>query len=131
MEVTMIEGKSKNLGRAYLVEKLRKLGLSRRDSVRILNIILDEMGKALKRGERVEFPLGALRRVRHLREKQRGWFLGKITTIYKKRRYWVRHEIDAEGDSLLNGKKQVYSAGSFPGAQAGRLLTSQALVTGQ
>ena len=61
----MMEGKPKNLGRAYLVDKLRERGLSRRDSVRVLNVILEEMAKALRRGERVEFPLGALRRVRH------------------------------------------------------------------
>ena len=100
----MMEGKPKNLGRAYLVDKLRERGLSRRDSVRILNVILEEMAKALKRGERVEFPLGALRRVRHQRTKKRGWFLGRITNIYK-RRYWVRHELDEEGYKLLNGKK--------------------------
>ena len=100
----MMEDKPKNLGRAYLVDKLRERGLSRRDSVCILNIILEEMAKALKRGERVEFPLGALRRVRHQRTKKRGWFLGRITNIYK-RRYWVRHELDEEGYKLLNGKK--------------------------
>ena len=107
----MMEDKPKNLGRAYLVDKLRERGLSRRDSVCILNIILEEMAKALKRGERVEFPLGALRRVRHQRTKKRGWFLGRIATIYK-RRYWVRHELDEEGYELLNGKKLEQAAGA-------------------
>ncbi len=107
----MIESKPKNLGRAYLIDKLRERGLSRRDSVRILNVILEEMAKALKRGERVEFPLGALRRVRHQRTKKRGWFLGRITTIYK-RRYWVRRELDEEGYELLNGKKLEQAAGA-------------------
>ena len=33
-----MEGKPKNLGRAYLVDKLRERGLSRRDSVRIVKL---------------------------------------------------------------------------------------------
>lgn len=99
-----MEGKPKNLGRAYLVDKLRERGLSRRDSVSIVKFVFDEMAKALKRGELVEFPLGALRRVRHQRSKQRGRFLGKVRTIYK-RRYTVKHELDEEGHNLLNGKK--------------------------
>ena len=41
-----MEAKPKNLGRAYLVEKLRERGLSRRDSVRILNVILEEMANS-------------------------------------------------------------------------------------
>jgi nucleoid DNA-binding protein len=99
-----MESKPKNLGRAYLMDKLRERGLSRRDSARIVNFVLKEMAEALKRGESVEFPLGTLRRVRHQRTKQRGWFLGKITTIYK-RPYTVKHELDEEGYKLLNGKK--------------------------
>ena len=110
----MMENKPKNLGRAYLVGKLRERGLSRRDSVRILNVILEEMAKALKRGELVEFPLGALRRVRHQRSKERGWFLGKITTIYR-RRYTVKHDLYEEGYNLLNGKKYEQAAGSGQG----------------
>jgi nucleoid DNA-binding protein len=97
-----MEGKSKNLGRAYLIDKLRERGLSRRDSVRIVKFVFDEMARALKRGELVEFPLGALRRVRHQRSKKRGWFLGKITTIYK-RRYTVKHELGEGYYNLLSG----------------------------
>jgi nucleoid DNA-binding protein len=99
-----MESKPRNLGRAYLVDKLRKRGLSRRDSVRIVKIVFDEMAQALKRGETVEFPLGTLRRVRHQRKKMRGWFLGKIRTIYK-RPYTVKYELDEEGYKLLNEKK--------------------------
>jgi nucleoid DNA-binding protein len=99
-----MESKPKSLGRAYLVGKLRRRGLSRRDSVRILNFVLNEMAQALKRGESVEFPLGTLRRVRHQRKKMRGWFLGKIRTIYK-RPHTVKHELDEEGYKLLNGQK--------------------------
>jgi Bacterial DNA-binding protein len=54
----------RNLGRAYLVKKLRERGLSRRDAVRILNTIFVEMSKALKRGWEVEFPFGKLKRVK-------------------------------------------------------------------
>jgi lambda repressor-like predicted transcriptional regulator len=42
--------KSQNLGRAYLVAKLQERGLSRRQSVEILNLIFLEISKALKRG---------------------------------------------------------------------------------
>ena len=37
-----MEGKPKNLGRAYLVDKLRERGLSRRDSVSIVKFVFDE-----------------------------------------------------------------------------------------
>ena len=100
-----MESKPKNLGRAYLVGKLRKLGLSRRDSVRILNRVINWMTQALRRGEEVEFPFGTLQRVRHQRSKKRGRFLGKITTIYK-RRYTVKYELDERGHELLNGTKE-------------------------
>jgi hypothetical protein len=56
--------KGKSVGRAYLVEKLQEQGLSRRDAVRILNFVIDEMVKALRRGEEVEFPFGKLKRVK-------------------------------------------------------------------
>jgi nucleoid DNA-binding protein len=99
-----MESKPKNLGRAYLVGQLRKRGLSRRDSVRILNFVLDEMTQALRRGEKVEFPFGTLLRVRHQHAKKRGWFLEKIITIYKKP-YSVKHELDEKGYKLLSEKK--------------------------
>jgi nucleoid DNA-binding protein len=99
-----MESKPKSLGKAYLVGKLRERGLSRRDAVRILNFVLDEMAQALRRREPVEFPLGTLRRVRHFHEKKRGRFLGKIRTIYR-RRYTVRHELGDGCYELLNGKK--------------------------
>lgn len=53
-----------NLGRAYLVSKLRERGFSRRQSVQIINTILDGMIGALKRDREVEFPFGKLKRVR-------------------------------------------------------------------
>ena len=61
-----MEDKPKNLGRAYLVGKLRERGLSRRDAVRILNAGFDEMIKALQRGKDVEYPFGSLVRVKRL-----------------------------------------------------------------
>lgn len=99
-----MESKPKNLGRTYLVDQLRKKGLSRRDSVRILNRVINAMTQALSRGEEVEFPFGTLQRVRHQHSKTRGWFLNKITATYKKP-YTVKHELDEEGDKLLNGTK--------------------------
>ena len=59
-----MKSKPKNLGRAYLVGKLRARGLPRRQSVLIVNVILDLMIRALKRGWEVEFPLGKLRAVK-------------------------------------------------------------------
>jgi hypothetical protein len=103
-----MESKPKSLGRAYLIGKLRELGWSRRESARIVKFVLSEMAQALKRGESVEFPLGTLRRVRHQRTRQRGWFLGRIRTIYK-RPYTVKHELDEEGYKLLNEKKKKES----------------------
>jgi len=69
----------------------------------IEKVILDRLIHALKRGEEVEFPFGSLRKVRHPRKKQRGWFLYKITTIYKKP-YTVVHEVNDAGEKLLLGK---------------------------
>ena len=55
---------NRSVGRACLVEKLQERGLSRRQAVRILNEIFEEMSHALERGEDVEFPFGKLRRVK-------------------------------------------------------------------
>jgi nucleoid DNA-binding protein len=70
------------MNKGDIIAKLRERGLSRRDAVYVLNFVLDEVAVPLKRGEAVEFPFGYLRKVRHPRKKQRGWFLNKITTIY-------------------------------------------------
>ena len=59
-----MENKPKNLGRAYLVGKLPAQGPSRRQSVPIVNVILEFMIRALKRGWEVEFSLGKLKRVK-------------------------------------------------------------------
>ena len=59
-----MEGKPKKLGRAYLVGKLQAQGLSRRQGVLTVNVILERMVHALRRGREVEFPLGKLRRVK-------------------------------------------------------------------
>jgi len=59
-----MENKSKSLGRAFLVGKLQAQGLSRRQSVLIVNVILERMIRALKRDWEVEFPLGKLTRVK-------------------------------------------------------------------
>jgi hypothetical protein len=59
-----MESKPKNSGRAYLVGKLRDGGLSHRQAVLTVNVILERMVRALKRGWEVEFPLGKLKRVK-------------------------------------------------------------------
>jgi nucleoid DNA-binding protein len=90
-----MESKEKSLNKGYIVRRLRERGLSRRRSVHILNFILDEVAAALARGEDVEFPFGSLKRVHHPHKRKEGWFLNKITTIYKKP-YTVALEVDAK-----------------------------------
>ena len=86
-------------GRAYLVAKLRERGgLSERSARYILNAIFEEMAEALRRGEKVECPFGYLQRVPRRREKQRGWFLNRITTIYQQP-YTVALVRDDEDDA--------------------------------
>jgi hypothetical protein len=92
------------LNKGYLVRKLRERGLSRRRSVQLLNFILDEVAVALARGEDVEFPFGSLKRVPHPHKKKEGWFLGRMTTIYKKPNT-VALEVDVESEKLVNKKK--------------------------
>jgi hypothetical protein len=99
-----MESKQKSLGRAFLVGKLREQGLSRRDAVHILNVVLDEMAQALRRREPVEFPFGSLLRVPHFHGKTRSRFIGKTRTIYR-RRCTVTHRLGAEGYKLLNENK--------------------------
>ena len=117
-----MESKPKNLGRAYLVGKLRELGLSRRDAVRTLNFVFDEMTQALRRGETWSSRSG-LYAGPPPAPKKRGWFLGKITTIYKKP-YTVKHELDEEGSKLLNEKKYQKATESGRSAQVGGLQGS-------
>ncbi|HUD54174.1 MAG TPA: hypothetical protein VMR02_03030 [Terracidiphilus sp.] len=59
-----MESKPKNLGRAYLIGKLQAQGLSRRQAVLTVNVILERMIHALRRGWEVEFPFGKLKRVK-------------------------------------------------------------------
>jgi hypothetical protein len=106
------------LNKGYIVRKLRERGLSRRRSVQLLNFILDEVAAALARGEDVEFPFGSLQRLHHPHEKKDGWFLGRITTIYKKP-YTVALEVDAKGEELVNKRVQEAKSPRAPTARAG------------
>ena len=95
----------KNIGgRAYLVATLQELGLSRRQSVRILNGILKNMALALRRGEEVEFPLGKLVRTYV-------WWRGERPSrewLRKRRRpYTVEWQSDEVGERLLNPEDWV------------------------
>jgi nucleoid DNA-binding protein len=96
-----MERTGNTLNKGYIVRKLCERGLSRRQSVQILNSILDEVVAALARGEDVEFPFGSLKKVHHPHKKTDGWFLGRNTTIYKKP-YTVALDVDAESERLLN-----------------------------
>jgi len=73
-----------NLGRDYIIEKLKTLGLSDRRARRVLNDVIDSMKEALQRGENVDVSFGTLKIKKCNRRPKRGWHLGKITTIYKK-----------------------------------------------
>ena len=113
-----MERKGSILNKGYIVRKLCEQGLSRRRSVQILNLILDEAAAALSRGEDVECPFGSLKTVHHPHKKTDGWFLGRNTTIYKKP-YTVALEVDAESEKLLNKKREVVQSPRAPTAQAG------------
>lgn len=95
-----MENKPQNLGRAYLVKKLQERGLSYRRSVRIVNFIFAEMAKTLKRGGVVPFPFGKLKRVK--RHFSKWWDYVGDTPAHKSI-FTVEHEVDEEGDALLNG----------------------------
>jgi hypothetical protein len=94
-----MESKTRNLGRAYLVGKLQARGLSRRRSVLIVNVILERMIHALKRGWEMEFPLGRLKRVK--RHFSKLW--DAIDDWPANRNpYTIVHEVDEAGDRVLH-----------------------------
>ena len=94
-----MESKTKNLGRAYLIGKLQARGLSRRQSVLIVNGMLEQMIRALKRGWEVEFPFGKLKRVKR--------HFGKLWDAIddwpaSQNPFTIVHEIDEAGDRELH-----------------------------
>ena len=97
------ELKGKRLaGRAYLVAKLRRHGLSKRQAVRVLDTIITAMAEELKRGREVEFPFGKLVRVRrHFGD----WWDAADDWPANRDPYTVEHETDLAGERLLNGKQ--------------------------
>ena len=94
-----MENKPKNPGRPHLVGKLQARGLSRRQSVLIVNIILEQMIRALRRGWEVEFPLGKLKRVRRHFSK-----LWDTIDDWPANRdpHTIVHELDLAGDRELH-----------------------------
>ena len=94
-----MESKPKNLGRAYLVGELQAQSLSRHQSMLIVNVIVERMIHALRRGWEVEFPLGKLKRVkRHLSK------LWDAVDDWPANRdpHTIVHELDAAGDRELH-----------------------------
>ena len=90
--------KPKNLGRAYLVGKLQDRGLSRRQAALIVNVILERMIRALKRGWEVEFPFGKLKRVK--RHFSKLWdAIGDWPA--NRDPHTIVHELDEAGDREL------------------------------
>jgi len=88
------------------VKQLQKRGMSRRDAVAVLNEMFNEMKLALAQGETVAFPFGKLKIVRHKHRKRRGWFLNRITVIYRKP-FTIEHVTDAKGKQLLEPKPEA------------------------
>jgi hypothetical protein len=88
-------------GRAYLVGKLRERGLSKRQTVRILNMIFREMGQALKLGGGVEFPFGNLKKVKPLSKR---WLMMDDEPM---KPFTVEHDLDEAGNRLQNGIKAL------------------------
>ena len=92
--------KPQSVGREYLEKRLRKQGLSRRRSVKILDAIFGEMSAALARGEQVEFPYGKLTRVR----KHFGrWWDAVDDWPANREPYTVEWELSPEGWEQLCG----------------------------
>jgi hypothetical protein len=109
-----MESKSHNLGRAYLVGKLRAQGLSRRQSVLIVNVILERMIRALKRGWEVEFPFGKLKRVKRHFSK-----LWDAIDDWPANRHphTIVHELDEAGDRELHPWAWPKAGGSVARSQ--------------
>lgn len=95
--------KPKSVGRAYLVGRLRDQGLPRRQAVLVVNVILDRMIHALRRGREVEFPFGTLNRVeRHFSE----YWDSVHDSPANRSPYVVEYELDEEGYRLLDGNQE-------------------------
>jgi hypothetical protein len=99
-----MDSKPRNLGRAYLVGKLMESGLSRRQAVLVVNVILERMIRALKRGGEVEFPFGKLKRVK--RHFSKLWDAVGDTPA-NRNPYTVEHQLDEAGDQELNGWQRL------------------------
>jgi hypothetical protein len=97
----------KNLGRAFLGGKLQTRGLSRGQSMLIVNVTLEPMTRALKRGLEVKFPLSKLERVE--------WHFGKLWDamddwLANRDQYTIVHEMkrpELGGCSLGRGRNSV------------------------
>ncbi len=99
-ELIAVDGEqAEELGRAYLVRKLQARGLSRRQSVLIVNVIQERMIRALKRGWEVEFPFGKLKRVKRHFSK-----LWDAIDDWPANRdpHTIVHELDLAGDQELH-----------------------------
>ena len=92
--------KGKSVGRAYLVGNLQEQGLSRRQSIEVVNVILERMIHALRRGLEVEFPFGKLKRVK---EHFSQWWDAVDDTPANRHLYTVEYELDELGDQELHG----------------------------
>src|ERR1035441_5291348 len=115
----LMESKPKNLGRAYLVGKLQARGLSRRQSVLIVNVILERMIRALKRGWDVEFPFGKLKRVkRHFSN----WWDAIDDWPANRDPHTIVHELDEAGGRDLH--PLAWAKNDAADARSRRLMNS-------
>ena len=87
-----------------------------RQAVRVINVILAEMKKALKRGGEVEFPFGKLKRVKRHFSK---WWDAADDTPAHRNPYTVEHQLDESGDQELNGWQRL-ETGRSPRRRTGK-----------
>ena len=88
-------------GRAYLKAELKEQGISRRRAVAILDLVFEEMGLALRRGEYVESPFGYLYAYKRVSQR---W---KAVGDEPMRPYFVKLMVDEEGERLFEGEKRT------------------------
>ena len=73
--------------KADLERDLMNKGFSAREAASVVTSIFESIKEALRSGEEVNLPIGKFKVVAHNRPPLRGWFLNRVRTTYKKRRF--------------------------------------------
>jgi nucleoid DNA-binding protein len=61
--------------------------LSRSEARDVIDVVLDEIVQALKRGENVTLPIGSFEVKERSRPPQRGWYLKRVRVLYKRLKF--------------------------------------------